>query len=113
MRCERGRRGRGNDVSHVFFFVLSNWDDALPGLGALRKQHTLHISIVNIAQTRPQRKGTLSSDLKGAGARAEPGPAGAILPDLGPDSQPKENQHYDLSEKIQIPGNTAHIYIRH
>ncbi len=30
---------------------------------------------------------------------------------LGPDSQPEENQHYDLSEKIQIPGNTTHIYI--
>ncbi len=25
----------------------------------------------------------------------------------------KLNQHYDLSEKIQIPGNTTHIYIRH
>ncbi len=31
---------------------------------------------------------------------------------MGLDSQPEENQHYDLSEKIQIPGNTTHIYIR-
>ncbi len=46
---------------HMFFL---NCD------GALRKQHTLHISIVNITQTGPQRKGTLASDLKGAGARA-------------------------------------------
>ncbi len=44
------------------------------GLGSLRKQHTVHISIVNIAQTEPQRKGTLASDLKGAGARAPPPP---------------------------------------
>ncbi len=68
--CERGGRGRGNDASRVFFFCFffySNCDGALPELGALRKQHTLHISIVNIAQTGPQRKGTLASDLKGAG----------------------------------------------
>ncbi len=44
---------------------------------------------------------------------AEPGPAGATLQDLGPDSHPEENQHYNISEKIQIPGNTTHIYIRH
>ncbi len=73
MMCERGGRGRGNDASHVFFFY-SNCDGALPGLGALRKQDTLHISIVNIAQTEPQRKGTLASDLKEAGARAPPPP---------------------------------------
>ena len=39
---------------------------------------------------------------------AEPGPARTILPDLGPDSQPEENQNHDLPEK-----NTTHIYIRH
>ncbi len=38
----------------LFFFFFSNCDGALPGLGALRKQHTLHINIVNIAQTGPQ-----------------------------------------------------------
>ncbi len=74
MMCERGGRGRGNDASHVFFFIATamvpSRDGALPGLGALLKQHTLHISIVNIAQTEPQRKGTLASDLKEAGARA-------------------------------------------
>ncbi len=37
-----------------FFFLLSNWDGAPPELGALCKQHTLHISIVRIAQTGPQ-----------------------------------------------------------
>ncbi len=54
-------------MTHHVFFFYSNCDGALPELGALRKQHTLHISIVNIAQTGPQRKGTLASDLKGAG----------------------------------------------
>ncbi len=41
---------------NLFFIFLffSKCDGALPGLGALRKQHTLHISIVNIAQTGPQ-----------------------------------------------------------
>ncbi len=58
--CERGGAIAGM-TRHMFFL---NCD------GALRKQHTLHISIVNIAQTGPQRKGTLASDLKGAGARA-------------------------------------------
>ncbi len=33
--------------------------------GALRKQHTLHI--VSFISHRPERKGTLASDLKGAG----------------------------------------------
>ncbi len=69
MRCDRGGRGHGNDASRVVVFY-SNCDGALPGLGVLRKQHTLHISIVNIAQTGPQRNGTLASDLKRTEARA-------------------------------------------
>ncbi len=69
MMCERGGAVAGM-TRHMFFFFYSNCDGALPGLGALRKQHTLHINIVNIAQTESQRKGTLASDLKEAGARA-------------------------------------------
>ncbi len=79
MRCERGVRGRGNDASHVLFFCfLSNCDGALTGLyaltglGSLRKQHTLQISIVNIAQTEPQRKGSLARTSKGQGLEPPP-----------------------------------------
>ncbi len=61
-------RGRGNGASRLYFLIfsvfLSNWDGAPPGLGALRKQHSLHISTVHIAQTGPQ-----ASNLNGAGAR--------------------------------------------
>ncbi len=35
-------RGCGNGASGFFFF-LSNWDGAPPGVGALRKRHTLRI----------------------------------------------------------------------
>ncbi len=45
---------------HVFFFFLR-------ALGALRKLCTLHI--VSFISHRPDCKGTLASDLKGAGAR--------------------------------------------
>ncbi len=41
-------------MSRVVVVFLSNWDGAPPGLGALRKQHTLYISIVHIAQTGHQ-----------------------------------------------------------
>ncbi len=34
--------------------LLSNWDGASLGVGALRKPHTLHISIVHVAHTGPQ-----------------------------------------------------------
>ncbi len=43
-------------VCHVFclFFEQLGWCKDPPGLGAQRKQNTLHISTVHIAQTGPQ-----------------------------------------------------------
>ncbi len=61
---------------HVFFF-LSNWDGAPPRVGALRKVRTLHIGSggtdfyhprYGFISHSPDRKGTLASELKGAGA---------------------------------------------
>ncbi len=54
-----------------------------PRVGALSKLCTLHIgsggtdflsSTISFISHRPDRKGTLASDLKGAGARAPPAP---------------------------------------
>ncbi len=69
-------RGCGNGASRFLIF-LSNWDGAPPRVGALSKLSTLHIGSGGTDFYRPRyrsyrtdRKGTLASDLKGAGARA-------------------------------------------
>ncbi len=63
--------GHGNGVSFFEVFFGSNWDGAnhqIKGIRSLRKLRTLHI--ISFISNRPDRKGTLASDLKGAGARA-------------------------------------------
>ncbi len=54
------------------FFFLSNWDGAPLGLGALRKlrRYWFLSSTISFISHRPDRKGTLASDLAGAGAEA-------------------------------------------
>ncbi len=62
----------GSREWRVTFLFFCNCDGALPGLCALRKQHTLHISIVNIAQTGPQGHFSLGPQ-RGRGS-SPPGP---------------------------------------
>ncbi len=48
----------------LYFFFLSNWDCSPPGTWCLTQ-----IKYSAFCSYRPDRKGTLASDLKGAGAR--------------------------------------------
>ncbi len=54
-------------ITGFIFFIFEYQGWCPPVLGALRLQRTLHISVIS---HRPDRKGTLASNLKGAGAQA-------------------------------------------
>ncbi len=53
------------------FFFFCNWTGARPGTWCPMQNAYTAFNIVHIAQTGPERKGTLATDLKGAGTRAK------------------------------------------
>ncbi len=69
MRCERGGSGRGNDasrflISFLFFYFFAN--AMVPSRDLVPYANSILCILVSLISHRPDRKGTLALDLKGA-----------------------------------------------